>query len=113
MTEDHVPAPNAECPYAWHKLESERLCHEAGPCSILRLAAILGPHADPRIKRATRGYRVAVPAFAGVPMAMQFLHEDDAAVGLLQAGLARASGVWNLATADWLSASEVAAVSGG
>jgi len=113
ITEDHTPRPNAECPYAWHKLESERLCRDAGAASVMRLAAILGPHADPRVRHATRGYRTAVPAIRGVGSALQFLDEDDAAAGLLAAGFAGAVGTWNLATADWLDASEIASVTGG
>ncbi|HEY2427840.1 MAG TPA: NAD-dependent epimerase/dehydratase family protein [Acidimicrobiales bacterium] len=113
LTEEHAPRPNAECPYAWHKLEAERLCREAGPCAVLRLCAVLGPHADPAVARATGGYRRAVPAIRGRREGIQFLDEDDAAAGLLAAGFDRAEGTWNLATEDWLDAAGIGRVTGG
>jgi len=111
--ERHLPRPNAECPYAWHKLEAERLCRETGSAAVLRISAVLGPHADPAVARAATGYRVVVPAYRGVRQALQFLDEADAAAGLLAAGFRGAAGTWNLATDDWLDAGGVAAVSGG
>jgi nucleoside-diphosphate-sugar epimerase len=111
--EAHPPRPNAECPYAWHKLEGERLCRDAGNASVLRISAVLGPHADPQVTRAAAGYRTVVPEYAGVTQALQFLDEADAVAGLLAAGYRRAVGTWNLAPDDWLDAAAVAAVSGG
>jgi nucleoside-diphosphate-sugar epimerase len=113
IAEDHLPRPNAECPYAWHKLEAERLCRQSGPCAVLRLCAVLGPHADPSVARATAGYRKAVPAVRGVREGIQFLDEDDAAAGLVAAGLTRSEGTWNLATEDWLDAAGISRISGG
>ena len=113
ITEAWAPRPNADCPYAWHKLEAERRCRDAGPAAILRLGAVLGPHADPRIRRATAGYRVVVPVLAGVPLALQFLAEDEAAGALVIAGLATACGTWNVATEDWLDGPGIAGVAGG
>ena len=113
ITEDLEPRPNNECPYAWHKLEAERLCREAGPTSVMRLSAVLGPHADPQVQRAIQGYRVVVPALRGIPQALQFLDEEDAAQGLLAAGRVRAEGAFNLATEDWLGESALATVAGG
>ncbi len=113
IREDQPLRPNAECPYAWHKLEAERLVRAAGPAAVLRVAAVLGPNADARVARAAAGYRLAVPAFRGAREAVQFLDEDDAAAGLLEAGFAGATGTWNLATEDWLDAEGIAAVCGG
>lgn len=113
ITEAHEPDPNAECPYAWHKLAAEKLCREAAPSAIVRICAVLGAHADPRVRRATEGYRVVVPAVAGAGQALQFLDEDEAAAGLLAAGTAGPTGTWNLATGDWLDAGGIARVTGG
>jgi len=113
LTESHPPQPNAECPYAWHKLEAERLCRESSSCAVIRLSAVVGPHADPRVRRAAAGYRHAVPALRGREPALQFLDEDDAAGALLAAGWRRRSGLWNAATADWLDAAALARVAGG
>ena len=113
IDEHHPPRPNAECPYAWHKLEAERLCRDAGSAAVVRICAVLGPHADPAVARAAAGYRTVVPAYRRVRQALQFLDEADAAAGLLAAGFHRAPGTWNLATDDWLDAEGVAAVSGG
>ena len=113
ITEALTPRPNAECPYAWHKLEAERMCTDAAPTAVMRISAVLGPHADPRVARATLGYRVAVPAFRHTAQALQFIDEDDAAAGLLAAGELAATGCFNLATEDWLTAEGIARVAGG
>jgi UDP-glucose 4-epimerase len=112
LTEDAPLRPNAACAYAWHKVESERVATEGAPTAVLRISAVLGPHADRRVLRAARGYRVAVPQVEA-PQALQFLHEDDAAAGLLAAGLARATGTWNLAPSDWLGPRDIAHLAGG
>ena len=121
MDEAHDPRPNAECPYAVHKLVAERTCvQEAGRWTVVRLAAVLGAHADARVARAVRGYHLAVPAMTGAAQAVQWLDEADAVEGLLRTGHALASGagggvageVVNLATTDWLGAQDVARIAG-
>ena len=112
--------PNPECPYGGQKLLAETVCaQEAGNWTIVRLAAVLGPHADARVARAVRGYRLAVPAVRGVRQAVQWLDESDAVEGLQAAGRAlvtpgrgAAGEVFNIATQDWLSAVEAASVAG-
>ncbi|MGH9104022.1 MAG: NAD-dependent epimerase/dehydratase family protein [Acidimicrobiales bacterium] len=113
ISEELTPRPNPECRYAADKLSLEGLCAETAPSTILRLSAVLGPSADPRIGKAARGYRVAVPAVAGAAQALQFLDEVDAAAALQAAVHGAPSGVCNAATSDWLSAADVAAVCGG
>jgi nucleoside-diphosphate-sugar epimerase len=131
MEESRDPRPNPECPYAQQKLESERACTElVGRWAVLRISAVLGPHADLRVTRAVRGYRLAVPAIRGAGQAVQWLDEADAVEGLLAAGRslvgdggvghgadgsvhgAASSGVHgqvlNLATSDWLGAADMA-----
>jgi nucleoside-diphosphate-sugar epimerase len=49
----------------------------------------------------------------GAPLALQFLDEDDAARGLVAAGMSGTTGTWNLAPADWLDAHAVARIAGG
>ncbi len=113
LPEDWSPRPNRACRYAAAKLSGERRCLEAGvPALLLRIAAVLGPHADPRVHRAVSGYRRAVPAVAGSPDAIQFLDEGDAADALHEAGKIRVTGVLNVAPEDWLTAEQVAAVAG-
>jgi UDP-glucose 4-epimerase len=112
LTETDPPRPNPECAYAWQKLEAERLATDAAPTAVVRVSAVLGPHADVRVLRAAQGYRAVVPA-VDAPQALQFLDEDDAAAGFLAAGMMPATGTWNLATADWLDASDIARISGG
>jgi nucleoside-diphosphate-sugar epimerase len=112
--EERAPTrPNPECPYAVQKLEAERICAEAAPSAALRICAVLGPHADPDVRRATAGYRRAVPAASGVRQAQQFLHEDDAADALFGAGLWTVTGAYNVATEDWLEPAQIAAIAGG
>jgi nucleoside-diphosphate-sugar epimerase len=113
LDETVSPRPNSECPYASHKLEAERICADAAPSASLRICAVLGPHADPAVRRASAGYRRAVPAASGVRQAVQFLHEDDAADALLQAGMSAVTGLYNVATEDWLEPEQIADVSGG
>ena len=114
LSEDDEARPNRECPYAAHKLSAERQCAEVAPTVSLRICAVLGPHADPLVKKASAGLKQAVPAVRGRRQAVQFMHEDDAAVALLAAvKQSDVDGVYNVATADWLDEQGVADVSGG
>lgn len=117
LTEEQPPRPNRECPYASHKLLAERRCLDGCPTVVVRLAAVLGPHADPAVLRAALRYRTAVPAIARVRQAVQFLSEDDAVEALLAAGRAASAGrtgeVCNAGPADWLDAAGIASVCGG
>jgi nucleoside-diphosphate-sugar epimerase len=114
------PCPNHECPYAGQKLLAEAVCaQEAGTWVVVRLAAVLGPHADARVARAVQGYRLAVPAVRAVPQAVQWLDEADAVEGVLAAGRALvtpgrgvAGEVFNIATRDWLTAPDAARAAG-
>jgi nucleoside-diphosphate-sugar epimerase len=115
MDEAHKPRPNLECPYAQQKLASERACAElAGRWVVLRLSAVLGPHADARVARAVRAYRWAVPTVAGAGQALQWLDEADVVEGLLAAGRSLLGDggldgqVLNLATDDWLGPGDMA-----
>ncbi len=120
LAEDQRACPNPECPYGGQKLLCEAVCaQEHGNWSVVRLAAVLGPHADARVARAVRGYRLAVPAVRGVRQAVQWLDEADAVDGLRAVGQALvtpgrggAGEVFNIATEDWLSAREAARVAG-
>jgi UDP-glucose 4-epimerase len=114
--EAHEPRPNVECPYALQKLVAETCLADLARHVIVRLTAVLGPHADARVARAVRGYRLAVPAIAGTAQAVQWLDEDDAVDALLAAGRALLAGsgvagqVVNVAPEDWLAAADVAAL---
>jgi UDP-glucose 4-epimerase len=110
LGEDDWPRPNPQCRYAADKLRAERLCAAASPTVALRIGAVLGAHADPQVARAVRGYRFGVPAFRGKNEALQFLDEADAAAALHLAGASSATGVVNIAPADWLTAKGVARV---
>lgn len=110
LREGHPPRPNPECPYASQKLEAERAFAAEVPGVALRVCAVLGPGVDPRVGRTADGYRLAVPAVSRVPQRLQFLHEDDAAAALHLAGTAAVTGVCNVATADWMTAADIAAV---
>ena len=97
LGEDHPACPNHECPYGGHKLLSEAICAQGhGNWAIVRLAAVLGPHADARVARAVQGLRLAVPAVRGVRQAVQWLDEADAVGGLQAVGraLTGQGGAW-------------------
>jgi UDP-glucose 4-epimerase len=119
LPESAPPRPNPECAYAGQKLAVERLCAGAAPTLSLRVAAVLGPDADPRVRRAVQGYRWAVPTMTGVTQAVQFIHQDDVVDACLAArrriaGASPASSeVLNVAPSDWLDASGIATVTGG
>jgi UDP-glucose 4-epimerase len=113
LTEQSRARPNRQCPYAADKLECERRCLGAAPAVALRIGAVLGPHADPRIRRAVAAYRRAVPAVRGATEALQFLDEDEVADALYRAGKRAVSGVINVAPAGWMDAADVAEVAGG
>jgi UDP-glucose 4-epimerase len=108
LTEEADPRPNPECPYASQKLEAERILLGEFPTAVLRICAVLGPHADPRVGRAADAYRLAVPAIRGTAQRLQFLHEDDAAAAIQAAGMSGFTGVCNVATPDWLAADDIA-----
>lgn len=114
LSEDDPARPNGQCPYAEDKLDAERRCAAAAATASLRICAVLGPHADPLVKKASAGLRQVVPAARGRLQALQFLHEDDAALALL-AAIKRSDvdGVYNIAPDDWLDEDGVADVSGG
>ncbi|MDP9072937.1 MAG: NAD-dependent epimerase/dehydratase family protein [Actinomycetota bacterium] len=112
MGEDQWPRPNRECRYGSQKLTAERICGETVPTISLRIGAVLGRHADPKVAKAVRGYRLAVPAFRGEKEAVQFLAEDDAAAALHVAGACGVDGVVNIAPDDWLTADDIARVAG-
>jgi UDP-glucose 4-epimerase len=113
LQETDEARPNRECSYAIQKLTGERVCQAAAPTSALRIGAVLGPHADARVAKATLGYRRAVPAISGVVSALQFVDEADVADALLAAGRPASAGVFNVATDDWLSAADIAKIAGG
>jgi len=114
LSEDDPARPNRQCAYAEHKLDAERRCADAAPTTSLRICAVLGPHADPLVKKASAGLRQVVPAARGRRQALQFVHEDDAAAALMTAvKRSDVSGVYNIATEDWLDENAVAEVSGG
>lgn len=110
LDEDRWPRPNPECAYAGQKLVAERICSETAPTASLRIGAVLGPHLDPRIATATRGYRTVVPAARGCGEALQFLDEEDAAAALHAAGGSGVTGVINVAPDDWLTAGDIARI---
>jgi nucleoside-diphosphate-sugar epimerase len=112
LTEEQWPRPNGECPYAFQKLTAERVCREAASTTVLRMTAVLGPHADPAVRSATLGYRRAVPAVRGVDQALQFLDEEDAVTALHLAGAAGREGVFNVAPPDWLNQRDIARLAG-
>jgi len=112
LGEEHRARPNPQCPYAGQKLEAEETLLSAVPGVALRICAVLGPGADPRVARVADGYRLAVPAIRGVSQRLQFLHEDDAAAALHLAGTARMTGVCNVSPADWLGVEGIAEVAG-
>ena len=113
LDETVTPRPNPECPYASQKLEAERICADAAPSIVLRICAVLGAHADPAVRRASAGYRRVVPAATGVRQAVQFLHEDDAADALFEAGMSGVTGCYNVATEDWLEPEQISDIAGG
>lgn len=118
LPESAPPRPNPECAYATQKLAVERMCAGEAPTLSLRVAAVLGPDADPRVRKAVQGYRWIVPAVAGVPQAVQFVHQDDVVAACLAAwrapaGDSTSSEVLNVGPSDWLDAAGIGAVTGG
>lgn len=118
MDEGRSPSPNRQCPYASQKLACETMCaYHASPRVVARLCAVLGPHADVRVMRGVMAFHAGVPAAWGADQAFQWMHEDDAAAGLLCLGEAllrspeHVSGqVFNLTTEDWLTEADIAAL---
>jgi UDP-glucose 4-epimerase len=112
LSEDSPLRANPDFPYAWQKLEVERMVEEfsrAHPevvVTVLRPAPLFGPEAENFLSRALieapRVLRVR-----GYAPPMQFLHEEDAARALHLAIARDLPGAYNVAPDGWLGAKEV------
>jgi nucleoside-diphosphate-sugar epimerase len=112
IDESVTPRPNAECDYARQKLRAEEICAASAPTSSLRISGVVGPTADPVVRRLAATSRRLVPAVRGVRQALQFLHEEDAVAALHLAGKRGAAGVYNVAPPDWMDERAYAAIAG-
>jgi nucleoside-diphosphate-sugar epimerase len=92
--------------YAQHKAHLERLLEIEFPeCVRLRPHVILGPHAQPLLKRLLR-----MPCYLRLPEPyplLQCVHEDDVAAAVIAALKSEARGPFNLAAEDAFSLREV------
>jgi UDP-glucose 4-epimerase len=99
LTEDAPLAPLADFAYGQHKAQLERRLQADVPgCVRLRPHVILGPHAQPLLRRLLR-----LPLYLALPdpqPRLQCVHEDDVARAILAALERDVSGVFNLAAPD-------------
>jgi nucleoside-diphosphate-sugar epimerase len=102
VTETAPLAPLPRFLYAQHKAELERLLAAEFPDSVrLRPHVILGPHAQPLLKRL-----LAIPFYPALPdpqPRLQCVHEEDVASAVLAALGSAAAGPFNLASEDSFS----------
>jgi nucleoside-diphosphate-sugar epimerase len=102
LAEDTPLAPTPGFLYASHKAHLEQLLASEFPeCARLRPHVILGPHAQPLLKRLLhQPFYVHVK---GSQPLLQCVHEDDVARAVLRALQTNARGPFNLATEDSFS----------
>jgi nucleoside-diphosphate-sugar epimerase len=116
LTEDAPLRANDDFSYAVHKLETERLVEEfrrAHPdvvVTVLRAAIVFGPTVENFVSRMLESPRLMSVRDFAPPL--QLLHEEDMADALALAVARDLDGVYNVASDGWLSAGEVAALSG-
>ena len=127
LRETDGPRPNVECAYAEQKLLAERICLEGHDrCAVVRLAAVLGPHADAQGHPGCPWLQVGRTGGTGRPPRLSSGSTSRTPCGGCSRPAARshsrrwragrpdvAGEVVNLATADWLSADDVAGIAGG
>ena len=123
ITEDAPIHADAEHFYVEHKAKAEALLREAAKApgapglTVLRPCGIAGPHAGTAVarlwpaplQRAAKliygaGLRLPLPA---PPVAMQFLHETDAAAAFHRAAMMGPAGTFNIAPDDALDGEDV------
>ncbi len=112
LTEESPLRANRDFPYAWQKLEVERVAesfareHPEVVVTVLRPAIVFGPGVQNFISRslleAPRVFTVR-----GYNPPMQFLHEEDAARAIHLAIRKDLPGAYNVAPDGWLQAREV------
>ena len=116
LTEDSPLRANLDFAYAGHKLETEHLIeafradHPDVVVTVLRSANVFGPTAENFISRMLEAPRLMT--VRGYEPPLQLLHEDDMADALALAVRDDLDGAFNVSADGWLSAGEVAALSG-
>lgn len=116
LTESSTLRANTDFAYAAHKLETERLIeafrakHRDVVVTVLRSASVFGPTVENFMSRMLEAPRIMT--VRGFEPPLQLLHEEDMADALALAALEDLDGAYNVACDGWLSASEVAALSG-
>lgn len=116
LTEEHPLRAGEDYAPAAHKRACEELLAafrrknpEIAVC-VLRAATVFGPTVENFVTRMLESPRLT--RVKGYEPPMQVVHEDDAAAALAFALRERLDGVFNLAADGWLTASDVAEVSG-
>jgi nucleoside-diphosphate-sugar epimerase len=107
---------NPEYPYAWHKLETERMIdafredHPEVLVSVLRPTIAFGANTQNFISRLLEAPRIT--RVKGYEPPMQFLHEEDLVAALHLAVMNELPGACNVGPDGWLTAEEVLDLSG-
>ena len=116
LTESSPARANHDFAYAVHKLETERLVEAFGAghpdvvTTILRAAIVFGPTVENFVSRMLESPRLLT--VRGLAPPLQLLHEEDMADALALAVHQDLPGVYNVSADGWLTAAEVAALSG-
>ena len=106
VAEDAPLSPLPQFHYARHKAAVEAwIVHALPRAAVLRPTIVLGPHAQPWLKRvAAMPFCVALP---DPQPRLQCIHEDDVALAVELALAERASGAFNLAAPSSFSVREL------
>jgi nucleoside-diphosphate-sugar epimerase len=116
LTEASPLRATPDFPYAWQKLEAERMVEafrEERPevvVTTLRPAVVLGPGVENAVSRMLEAPRLL--AVRGYEPPVQVVHEEDLAAALRHALSVDLPGAYNVAADGWLAAEEAAALVG-
>lgn len=116
LTESSPLRANPDFPYAVHKLETERLIeafrrdHPGVVVTVLRSAIVFGPSVENFVSRMMEAPRLTT--VKGHEPPLQLVHEEDLARALAFAVSEDLDGVYNLGADGWMSAAEVAELTG-
>lgn len=115
LTEASPVRATSDDPYAWQKLETERLVTDAVAragiaAALLRFAIVLGPNVENFVSRMFEAPRVLM--VRGYDPPFQCIHEEDVASALAFAALGRLDGVYNVGAEGWLTQAEILQLAG-
>ncbi|MHB8513742.1 MAG: NAD-dependent epimerase/dehydratase family protein [Actinomycetota bacterium] len=116
LTESSPMRPNADIPYAMHAMLAESIVKSLRasnvniPVTVLRMATVMGAHAENFFCRMFESPRLVF--IKGHSPPLQVIHESDAARAIVEACFARWDEDLNCAADGWMEQDEMVALTG-